>query len=310
MSRDARKAKQREEAEVVSAPEIASAGESMAEFFKCLTLREEQREERRKAEETAKEEKRQQEELAREERFQKMMLTVLKAQAEGYQNRVTELEEARRQEWEKHQQLEQERRLQEEAREQDRLKVEMQKHEEQMAIEKERIEMERQIHADRERAKKEEERKRQELKEHELRVREAPPMPRMTENDDAELYLSEFEQRMADLHIPPERWMLNLRPLLPNWVKDIVEAIPRDQRNEYDVVKQNIMEMYSLRKGTLGHRLLTLPRDRGTTFSQWFLTGKRMWRMWTEGCDIESIGDKFLMELRYHRMPTACRNFC
>lgn len=287
-----------------------ATGESLIEFFKHLTLREEQREEKRKAEEVAKEEKRRQEELAREERFQKMMLTMLQTQSEGHQNRVNEREEVRRQEREEQQRLERERHLQEEAREQERLKVEMQRHAELMALERERLETERRQQAAREQIRKEEELKRQQLKEQELRVREAPQMAHMTETDDAELYLSEFEQRMADLHIPQERWMVNLRPLLAHWIKEIVDALPRDQRNNYEVVKQGIMETYSIRKGTIGHRLLTLPRNRGTTFSQWFLTGKRMWRRWTEGCDNEKIGDNFLMELMYNEMPWACRNFC
>lgn len=282
----------------------------MVEFLKDLTLREEQREEKRRAEEAAKDEKRRQEEIAREERFQQMMLTMLQAQAEGYQKRVNGLEEARRQEREEQQRIEEERRLQDEVREQERLRMEAERHREQMAIEKERLEMEKQIQAEREKTRREEERKRQQLKEHELRVREAPQMARMTENDDAELYLSEFEQRMADLHIPQERWMLNLRPLLAKWVKEIVEAMPQDHRNDYEVVKRSIMESYSIQKGTIGHRLLTLPRNAGATFSQWFVTGKRMWRRWTEGCDNEKTGDQLLMELMYHRMPAACRNFC
>jgi len=106
-----------------------STGESsMAEFFKYLTLREEQREEKRKAEEAAKEEKRRQDELAREERFQKIMVTMLQAQAEGYQNRVSELEEARRQKREEQQRLQHERDLKDEARE-EHLKAEIKWHE-------------------------------------------------------------------------------------------------------------------------------------------------------------------------------------
>ena len=260
----------------------------MTDFFKYLTLRDEQREEKRRAEEAA-----------REEKFQNLMLSMLQTQVESYQSRVVDLQQARRQEQEAQQKLELE-----------RTKMELQRHEEQMAIERERLDLEKKIQAERERARRAEEEKRQQWKEHELRVKEAPQMARMTENDDAELYLSEFEQRMADLQIPQERWMLNLRPLLATWVKDVVESVPRDQRSDYDVIRKSILETVNLRKGTIGHRLLTLSRCKGTTFSQWFITGKRMWRRWTEDCDNEKAGDQLLMELMYNRMPVACRNFC
>ena len=272
---------------------------SMVKFFELLTHREEQREEIRK-----------QEELAREERFQKMMVTVMQSQSEGYQSKIRAMEEARCREREEQLKQEKERQLREEARDQERMQAELQRHDQQMALERERLELERQIQVDREKTRKEEELKRQQLKEHELRVREAPQMARMTEDDDADFYLSEFELRMADLQIPKERWMLNLRPLLAISVKEIVEAMPSAQRNQYDAVKQSILEAYSLRKGTLGHRLLTLPRSKGASFSQWLFTGKRMWRSWTEGCDMETVGDKLLMELMLNRMPLPCRNFC
>ena len=299
--------------EIEEEPTKQDVGASLTEFLRYLNLRDEKNEERRQADEAARrqedharEEKRRQEEVAREERFQQMMMTMLQFQTEGHQKKLHELEEARHKEHEEQQQLERERLRKEE----ERLRIEQQLHAEQMALQKEKFELEHKIQANMEKARLEEVLRTQQLKERELRIREVPQMAQMKESEDIELYLSEFEQRMADLQIPQERWMLNLRPLLAGWVKEIVEIIPRESRSDYNLVKKNMMDAYNLQKGTIGHRLVSLSRDRGMSFTQWFLTGMRMWRRWTEDCDIETAGDQLLMEMMYQRMPTACSTYC
>ena len=57
--------------------------------------------------------------------------------------------------------------------------------------------------------------------------------------------------------------MLNLRPLLASWVKEMVETIPRDCRSDYSLVKESIVDVCNLQRGTIVHRFTTLSRDRG-----------------------------------------------
>ena len=46
------------------------------------------------------------------------------------------------------------------------------------------------------------------------RLKEVPQLPRMSEEEDVEMYLAGFEKRMNSLEIPHDRWVANLHPLL------------------------------------------------------------------------------------------------
>ena len=69
-----------------------SGGDSVAEILKLFMWKDEQR----KQEEEKRDKQRKMDEELREQRFQQMMIQMLKVQAEGQQQRLVELEEARR----------------------------------------------------------------------------------------------------------------------------------------------------------------------------------------------------------------------
>ncbi len=242
------------------------------------------------------------EDRERDRKFQDMMLHMLTTQ-------TAQLELTREKETERR---EEERRL-----EQARL-YEMEKQREQgekrhlelLEVEKEKLQAETRRLAEREQNKREEEARRLHERELDRKLREAPPLKRMTETTDAELFLAEFEAHMTDLEIPQARWMTNLRPLVADWLREVLDPLPQGERNVYATVKKEIMSAYSLRHGTLGHRLVTQERPKGMSGSQWLSQIVRRWKQWAADWDLNEIANQYAMEYGLKNLSYACRNFC
>ena len=56
-------------------------------------------------------------------------------------------------------------------------------------------------------------------------LKEVPQLPRMSKEEDVEMYLAGFEKRMNSLEIPPDRWVANLHPLLSTWALGTVDTL-------------------------------------------------------------------------------------
>ena len=91
-------------------------------------------------------------------------------------------------------------------------------------------------------------------KDHELdrRLKEISQLPRMSEEEDVEMYLARFEQRMKSLEIPQNRWVDNLRPLMSIWAASTVDALNERDGDSYPKVKELLLTAYASIKGPLG----------------------------------------------------------
>jgi len=162
--------------------------------------------------------------------------------------------------------------------------------------------------ARREAARRQEEQYKKE-KELERKLRETPPLPKMTEDMDVEMFLADFEQHMADLEIPKERWLTNLRPLLSPWARGTVNILGEGDRRQYTKVKETLLGAYASTKGTLGYRALTTGRQKGQSAAQ-FLTGiHRRWKHWIGDLPMEEALTKVTMALGELHLPYACKSY-
>ena len=155
---------------------------------------------------------------------------------------------------------------------------EEERHQEWLALEKRKLELEEkhlqqeseQEARHREDSKQEADRRR---KDHELdrRLKEISQLPKMSEEEDVEMYLERFEQRMKSLKIPQNRWVDNLRPLMSIWVASTVDALNKRDGDSYPKVKELLLTAYASIKGpgtteTEGAEHFTVPvTNYGTT---------------------------------------------
>ena len=184
------------------------------------------------------------------------------------------------------------------------------KHLELLELEKQKLQAETRRQEEREKSRREEDARRQHERELDRKLREAPPLKRMSESTDAELFLAEFEARMTDLEIPRHRWMTSLRPLLAEWLQDVLDPLPQEERSVYATAKAEIMSAYSLRYGSLGHRLVMQERPKGMSGSQRLSQIVRRWKQWTTDWDCNEIANQYAIEYGLKGLPYACRNFC
>ena len=234
------------------------------------------------------------EDRERDRKFQDMMLHMLQTQTA--QLEVTKQKEETRRDEERR--LEEARLLElEKQREQDE-----KRHLELLELEKQKLQAETRQQEEREKSRREEDARRQHERELDRKLRD--------ESIDAELFLAEFEAHMTDLEIPRHRWMTSLRPLLADWLQDVLDPLPQEERSVYATAKAEIMSAYSLRYGSLGHRLVMQERPKGMSGSQWLSQIVRRWKQWTADWDCNEIANQYAIEYGLKGLPYACRNFC
>ena len=214
------------------------------------------------------------------------------------EERRTQEDERRRQDEERRAQEDERHRQDDERRHQDLLQLQRERLNQEAALEKSRREAQ---------SRQEEQRKRD--KELERKLRETPPLPKMTEDADMEMFLADFEEHMADLEVPRERWLTSLRPLLSAWARGTVDILSDEDRRRYGTVKDTLLAAFASTKGTLGYRALTVERQKGQSAAQ-FLTGiHRRWKHWIGDLPMEEALVKVTMAVGELHLPYACKSY-
>ena len=251
-------------------------------------------EEARQKEEAAKEEARRKEDREREERMQTLFLQIVTQQTERENQRI-KAEEARRQS--EKAELERERHRLQQEREQEREREEARRREE-LTREREHEERRRQ-----------EEMRRLEQRQQEMKLRDAPKMSPMKDDADIEDFLCDFEMQAEDLELPKERWLLYLRPLLTQRVRDATTLLKQEERANYDKVRQTILETCTTKKGDLGSRWWTFTRKKGETFSSVLPKGARLLNRYTERCEtLDELREEILKEQFLQMIPFVAQS--
>ena len=88
----------------------------------------------------------------------------------------------------------------------------------------------------------------------------------MTEDDDLEDFLMDFEAQMEDLAVPVAQWASQLRPLLTRGMKAVLNTMDVEDRNNYERVKLVLSESFGIRPGPLGDRFWNATRPKGASF--------------------------------------------
>ena len=154
---------------------------------------------------------------------------------------------------------------------------------------------------------KELERKRE--REMDRKLKEFVQLPRMTEDEDIELYISSFEKRRVSIDIPRERWVDNLCPLMSNWATQVIEVMDHMDERDYQKVKETLLQAFASSKGLLGLRALAPQWKKGQTVAQFIAQQQRLLRKWLQDCTITEVAAKIAMVQTEQALPYGCRNY-
>lgn len=127
------------------------------------------------------------------------------------------------------------------------------------------------------------------------KLKEFAQLPRMTEDEDIELYISSFEKRLLSVEIPQDRWVDNLRPVM-------------DQMDEKNY-KDTLLEAFCSSKGPLGVRAVTPQWKKGQTVAQFVAQQQRLLRQWLQDCTITEVAAKITMVQTEQALPYTCRTY-
>ena len=149
------------------------------------------------------------------------------------------------------------------------------------------------------------------LKEQDLdrRLKEVPQLPRMSEEEDVEMYLAGFKKRMNSLEIPHDRWVANLHPLLSTWALGTVDTLNVAESRVYSKVKKTLLEAFESTQGSLGQRVLNPKRKPGQKAAHLAAQLQRSWTHWTEGLTVQEICAKCTMIQIEMMLPLPCRSY-
>lgn len=161
--------------------------------------------------------------------------------------------------------------------------------EEKMQLERERLADERTREARRVAAAAEDKAARIKERELDRRLKEIPQLPRMTNDEDVEMYLVGFEKRMKSLEIPQNRWVSNLRPLLSEWALQTVETLGGHESEDYTRAKTTLLHAFESTQGSLGKRVLNPKRKPGQRAAHLAAQLQRAWSHWIEGLTHQEI---------------------
>lgn len=193
--------------------------------------------------------------------------------ARSFQDSILRLIEAQSLQYQK----EREHREREQARMEEMLlllqreKVEAEKHrqEEEAQREKLRLEAEIKLQTLRIEELRFQEKQRQEERLAENRRRDTPKMSRMTTDSDIDEYFQLFEVYVGDIKLEKQYWMSYLRPLLNDRCRTAFMAMEVDERGDYDLVKEHILNQCGTKQECLGSQYWSLRRKKGQMFGDY-----------------------------------------
>lgn len=140
-------------------------------------------------------------------------------------------------------------------------------------------------------------------------IKEFAQLPRMTEDEDIELYISSFEKRLLSVAIPQDRWVDNLRPLMSNWATQVVEVMDQKDEKNYQMVKDILLQAFASSKGPLSLRAMVPQWKKGQTVAQFVAQQQRLIRQWLQDSTITEVAAKITMVQTEQALPYACRTY-
>ena len=146
-----------------------------------------------------------------------------------------------------------------------------------------------------------------EEREQERRWKRTPKMPPMKTTEDLELYLHDFAHYMERLTIPPEEWMDNLVPLLPEKYRSVLHTMDPTDRDNFRLVRPFLLESVEREGGSLQYKFAGMVRRRGQPYSEFIGQQMRRWEQFTAGRSMREVGNLLCIELAEGKLPNACR---
>ena len=146
-----------------------------------------------------------------------------------------------------------------------------------------------------------------EEREQERRWKRTPKMLPMKTTEDLELYLHDFAHYMERLKIPPEEWMDNLVPLLPEKYRSVLHTMDTTDRDNFWLVRPFLLESVEREGGSLQYKFAGMVRRRGQPYSEFIGQQMRRWEQFTAGRSMREVGNLLCTELAEVKLPNACR---
>lgn len=93
-------------------------------------------------------------------------------------------------------------------------------------------------------------------------------LPKLTEEDDIESYLTIFERMMAGYEIEQGRWAFKLAPQLTGRAQHAFAAMDPVRASDYKEVKAAILQRYDISEETYRRRLRAVTRKEGESYRE------------------------------------------
>ena len=133
-------------------------------------------------------------------------------------------------------------------------------------------------------------------------------LPKLTEEDDIESYLTIFERMMAGYEIEQGRWAFKLAPQLTGRAQHAFAAMDPVRASDYKEVKAAILQRYDISEETYRRRLWAVTRKEGESYRELTTRVQDLFGKWTRQCTtMEELRELMMTEQLLNALPQDVR---
>ena len=133
-------------------------------------------------------------------------------------------------------------------------------------------------------------------------------LPKLTEEDDIESYLTTFERMMAGYEIGQERWAYKLAPQLTGRAQQAFAAMDPARASDYKEVKAAILRRYDISEETYRRRFRAVVRKDGESYRELATRVQDLFEKWTRKCTtVGELRELLMLEQWLNALPHDAR---
>ena len=137
-----------------------------------------------------------------------------------------------------------------------------------------------------------------------------PKMEKLTDSADIEPFLKTFGRNMATHNIPARDWVKHLAPLLIGKARKAYAGVEDDGANDYDVVKEAILQYYDMGAETHLKRFRTMKKKDNESYPEFATRLRDAADKWLAGClTKENCIDAIAIEQFLQAVPMEMSNW-
>ena len=133
-------------------------------------------------------------------------------------------------------------------------------------------------------------------------------IPRLSDADDIEAYLTTFERLMTVDGVDKATWAVRLAPHLTGKAQQAYAAMRETEATDYTGMKEAILRRYNISQETYHQRFRSVQKKEGESYLELVVRLEDILHKWMKGCkDIEEVLERVLVEQLLSTMPQDLR---